>query len=62
MSENCSIYKQKLKELNESLEFEYRIGIGNKYNDLALQHNYIQLLRIKIENMKLLIEKHCTNN
>lgn len=52
----CDSYK-KLTELTRSLQYEYNIGPGNKYNDLVFQHKHIEILRI--ENINLLIEKHC---
>ena len=61
MSDNCFLYKEKLKDLNRSLEFEYKIGAGNRYNDLMYQAKYIETLQLRIENIQLLIEKHCNN-
>lgn len=57
MFETCSIYKKKLEELNNKIELEMRLG-PCKYG-IIVQQKEIQLVRANIENMKLLIEKHC---
>lgn len=58
MDENCSVYKLKLESLNKSLEFELKLS---PKNDSPFQHKQIEVIQLGVENMKLLVEKHCTH-
>lgn len=58
----CATYRENLESYKRSLEFEYKIGTGGRYNDLIIQMHTIEKLKLQIQNMSFLIEKHCSNN